>query len=163
MNYYFQEKCLLIRYQLLWAESNWPIKILKDWKRNKNIVFNSKKYKVVLLMAVRLSLWKMLRRLRRMLMKSRLHQMILLVDICWPRCPMCSDNNVKGCEPLLDIMGSFRTCLGKHLIVHRIMPFKLLWIAAWKIDLKLIVLMTELQTFEGMIKSKVRRGKYRSC
>ena len=46
----FQEKCLLIFYQLLWAKLNWPMKTLKDWKRNNNIVFNSKKHNFVLLM-----------------------------------------------------------------------------------------------------------------
>ena len=96
----FQEKCLLMHYQLLWAKSNWPIKTLKDWKRNKNIVFNSKKYKFVFLMVVRLSLQQTLRRLRRILVKSGLRQVILLVAICWSWCPMCYDKNVMGYEPL---------------------------------------------------------------
>ena len=96
----FQERCLLIRNQLLWAESNWPIKTLKDWKRNKNIVFNSKKLKFELLKVIRLSLRQTLRRLRMILMKSGLRRVILLVAICWCWCPMCCDKNVKGCEPL---------------------------------------------------------------
>ena len=96
----FQENCLLIRYQLLWAKSNWPMKTLKDWKRNKNIVFNSKKHKFVPFMVTHLSLQQTLRRWRRILMKSGLRQVILLVAICWSWCPMCCDKNVKGCESL---------------------------------------------------------------
>ena len=96
-------------------------------------------------------------------MKSGLRWIILFVVICCSQYPMCCDKNDKGCEPLLDIMGSFQTCLGRHLILHGIMSLKLLWIAAWNIDLNLTALMTKLQTFEGMIKSKVQRGKYRSC
>ena len=96
----FQEKYLLIRYQLLWAKLNWPMKTLKDWKRNKNIVFNTKKHKFVLLKVIRLSLRQTLRRLRRIIMKSGLRQVILLVAICWSWWLMCCDKNVKGCEPL---------------------------------------------------------------
>ena len=126
-------------------------------------VFNSKKHNFMHFMAIRLSLRQTLRRLRRILMNGGLRRVILLVAICWSWWLMCYDNNVKGCEPLLDIMTSFQTCLGRHLIVHGIMPLNLLWIAAWKMDLNLMTLMTKLQTLEGMIKSKVRRSKHRCC
>ena len=96
----FQEKCLLIRYQLLWDKSNWPMKTLKDWKCNKNIVFNSKKHKFVLLMTIRLNLRQTLWMLRRILMKSEFFQVILLVAIYWSWCPICCDKNVKGYESL---------------------------------------------------------------
>ena len=102
----FQEKFLLIRYQLLWAKSNWPINFLKDWKRNKNIVFNSKKHKFVLLMVIHLSLRQTLRRLRRILMKSGFalsditccYMFVLMTNVLRQKC--------QGMRITVDIMAS---------------------------------------------------------
>ena len=138
------------------------MKTLKDWKRNKNIVFNSKKHKFVLLKVIHLSLWQKLRRLRRILIKSGLRWVILLVAICWSWCPICCDRNVKGCEPLwiswyhLNMFWETSNH-ARYNVVKAIMNSRI------KDGSNLITLMTELQTFKGMIKSKVQRCKHRCC